>query len=714
MATRCRRLLLGSALAALASVTPSRASAQQLYANIDAETTVSSVRFEVQDAPLLATRSLRDRIATEGPGALAGVQSFFSWLPLVNRPQPPRFDPVTLQRDVVRLRRHYRQSGYPRAAVDYTLRHDPVANSVEVILEIVPGVPTTVGSVRLVGPLPADTGILEMGSLELRLTRAVGSRLGSDQVDGLATAARGWVTERGYPFPRIDVVVEEEGDTLAPGVLVNLDPGRRATVGNIRVEGAERLGEETVRRQLLLEPGAAYSSHLVDESAENLVNLDLVQLALVEPESSPAFDSAVDLRIQVLEGTPRLIRGKLGYSDAQGVLSEVSWAHRDLLGGGRTLDLALTAETGLWSLDASPLRRYGGSASLSTPAIFGPRTSWITRVFAENADGPRELARSLGADGTVLYRRGSERLLSIQYEVALKDIVEFRGGGLGTLGFLEVLRFAQESVEGTALKTALTVSASWGARDDINPTQGWTVRGAAVLGGVDPWSDSQYARLDGSALVLRELWGGGPRVLLQGRAGRVVPFGRSGPGADPLQTYLRLSDAVFTEGGTRGVRGWDTDLLGPKVPELDFVVEGDSVGIIPRARYAALGGLARLAGSAELQLPLPVGSGRHYALLFADGGRVWTPDDRFLAEDGLPVLAIDEDPGYSVGGGLSMATSLGPIRLMVGYKLNPTELDLRNPLAVGQEVLTGDGDIENVPVVPGRRWRFHLGIGQVF
>ena len=164
------------------------------------------------------------------------------------------------------------------------------------------------------------------------------------------------------------------------------------------------------------------------------------------------------------------------------------------------------------------------------------------------------------------------------------------------------------------------------------------------------------------------------------------------------------------------MRGWATDLLGPKIPALDIEAVGDSVSVTPRGQYVALGGLARWDGSVELQLPLGFLQGRHYGLLFLDAGRVWTPDSRFLDPDtGFPLLSSDDGAGYAAGGGLSFRTPVGAIRLMAGYKLNPTPLDVRDPLAVGEALLSvGSAWQEAAPASAWRRWRIHLDIGTVF
>jgi outer membrane translocation and assembly module TamA len=96
-----------------------------------------------------------------------------------------------------------------------------------------------------------------------------------------------------------------------------------------------------------------------------------------------------------------------------------------------------------------------------------------------------------------------------------------------------------------------------------------------------------------------------------------------------------------------------------------------------------IGGNSLLAFSSELRVPL---RGRLEGVTFLDGGNVW-------ANAGGVQLA---DLRYAAGGGLRYQTPVGPVRLDVGYQLNPIPGLLVN------------GDPQT------RRWRVHFSVGQAF
>jgi outer membrane protein assembly factor BamA len=166
---------------------------------------------------------------------------------------------------------------------------------------------------------------------------------------------------------------------------------------------------------------------------------------------------------------------------------------------------------------------------------------------------------------------------------------------------------------------------------------------------------------------------------------------------------------LFTTGGTRDVRGWGSQLVGPKLPAVSVISEGGQAQTIAE-RYAPVGGLARLLGSVEAQLPLPGFGDAWQSFLFFDSGRVWTPDSRFALNAG----ELDQG-GYfaSIGAGLGYETVVGAIEFAVGYKLNPSALDLRPPQGVLKALEEGR-PLSSVPPESRRRLHLHFSIGSSF
>ena len=136
----------------------------------------------------------------------------------------------------------------------------------------------------------------------------------------------------------------------------------------------------------------------------------------------------------------------------------------------------------------------------------------------------------------------------------------------------------------------------------------------------------------------------------------------------------------MTAGGTNDVRGWGDRKLGPKVPDVEANIEGTDT-VLTADRYAPIGALARITGSVELRFPAPGFSPGWRGHVFLDGGRVWTPDDRFSQS---PLLPEGAPSAFPPALGLSYQTPVGALGLSMAYKLNPSLLDERDPNDVTQ------------------------------
>jgi outer membrane protein insertion porin family/translocation and assembly module TamA len=104
-----------------------------------------------------------------------------------------------------------------------------------------------------------------------------------------------------------------------------------------------------------------------------------------------------------------------------------------------------------------------------------------------------------------------------------------------------------------------------------------------------------------------------------------------------------------------------------------------------------IGGNTMAALSSELRVPI---KGNFGGVLFIDAGNVWATDSGDAFTDTESVSAADLR--YSAGLGLRYQTPIGPVRLDLGYQLNPI-----------------DGLIIN-GAEQARPWRLHFSIGQAF
>lgn len=711
---------LGLVVAPWASGAAAPLAAQAPLFLVDGETEVASVGFRFPEGRTLDPGLLRGQLSLKGTGFGYRVRSLLGVLPLVSSPTRERFSPPSLFRDVVRLERFYRTEGFRDPSVDYEVVLDTASNSVDVTFVVREGTPVVLDTVAvrdssgspLASALPPE---LDEAWTELlrELADVRGERLGASLRARLGDRVTGWLRDRGYPFPRLatDTVTAEGGVRLD----LDVDPGARMRVGTVDVEGNRRLAPPVLRREVPLRVGDWFSRARLAEGQSELMGLDMVRLATTRVEPDSASPDRVRVGIRVTEGALHLLSGRVGYGLRSGISSDLSWSHRDFLGGARTLELSGLARTGLLAPRASVARRYGLSLTLRQPWLFDHRVEGTLRPFVEYRDDLRDESVQFGGEASALFRRGPRRNVSIRYSLTSRRIIAAGPGALLGQGgdILDVLA-GVDTLNLDRRTSSLGAVGRWARAPspEPEPRPDWTVFASLEAAGPAGLSTVEYGKIVAEATGRLPLGSG---VSVQGRvgAGRVFPLGVSVPaadGSDRLETYLKLRDAVLTAGGAQDVRGWGSELLGPKIPDVQAV---DGRADVASARYVPLGGLARWTASLQLELPFPFLGRPHGLHTFVDAGRVWTPDARFLPT-AEPILPDQLGARVRVGTGLgvSIGTPVGPVQLDLGFKVNPSTLDLRDPGEVGQALVEGR-PVAEVPARPLRRWHLHLSIGGI-
>jgi len=686
---------------------------------VNAETEVGSVEFRFPQGQTLEAGLLRDQLAMAGPGLGQRVQEWVDFLPLVPDPGLQRFHPPELLRDRRRLLDHYREAGFPQVQVEYEAKLDTASNALGITYIIREGSPRLLDSLvvqdsdgeELDAVLPASLGGQWKAFLE-QLRENQGRRLSRSLQIRLQDQVGNWLKDRGYPFPRITGAVEDEEDTVR--FRVSVEAGRRSRIARIDLEGNGSLHRSVLAREIPLAEGDRFSQAKLAEGERELMGLDMVRFASGQVVQGPA-DSLVAVRVRVQEGLPRLVSTQLGYTSRSGISADASWTHRSFLEGARVLEVSTTARTGFLGPEESTAKRYGVSVLLRQPYFFHRRVAAMTRPFTEFRDDLRDRSLEAGVENSLLFERGRGRTLALRYSLTFRDILDPRAGG--TIGqdqaLVDVLR-SLDTLNLDRRTSSLALSAQWGPHGSPEPEAwNWQVHSTAEVAGPPGLSNVEYGKLvaEASAGTAVLPW---LRVALRAGFGRVLPYGVSVPapdGSDRLEVYLKLRDATLTAGGSGDVRGWGNELLGPKLP--DFRIRDGQEASVRAGRYIPLGGLARWTGSVQLEFPFPFLGWPHGTHLFLDGGRVWTPDGRFLptAEPLVPGQ-VRARARYGAGLGVSFSTPVGPIQLDLGYKLNPSPLDLRSPGAVAR-ALGAEESLESVPEDAFRRWHLHFSIGRV-
>ncbi|MFB6285677.1 MAG: POTRA domain-containing protein, partial [Candidatus Bipolaricaulia bacterium] len=375
---------------------------------------MQAISFRFADRPTFETSRLRKQIATSAPGFLDRLRNTFAFLPGV-QPRTFSFDPVTLQKDVVRLRRFYKQNGFLNPQVDYPASQlDTTQNQIHVIFTIQEGPVLTVRNLDVLnatGTADVGTVLSEQVQASWRTFRRENVRIQGRYTDlersRLENDIQSWFRNRGFAFANVQSSAEVDTSQSTVDVRFRVDPGPRTVVSEIQIDGNTSVSESVVRRELPFTVGSRFSASEVERGRQRLSTLDIFRVALSELPAQPR-DSTVVVRYRVREAAPRSLSGQIGYGTQSGFTLEGSWKHRNFYGNVRTLTVELTADTGY--PEAPPAfipdfmvrppsqrlrRRFRAEVTLQQPYLFAdPLSGSIAPFIQERVNPDRALAPS--------------------------------------------------------------------------------------------------------------------------------------------------------------------------------------------------------------------------------------------------------------------------------------------------------------------------------
>lgn len=536
----------------------------------------------------------------------------------------PAFDPVSFRSDLERLQALYRSAGYYHAVITHDVELPADGDDVTAVVYVDEGKPVLVTDVAI--EITGDHIPEEpYAKVTGNFPLEAGDVFEEAEYDRARALLRTAWRDQGYA--RVVVTktarVDVRNDTAT--VHYTVDSGAPAVFDATTINGLTTVEPEVVEREIAWTRGEPFREKKLDETRKRLESLRLFRTVRLKEDDSRSRE--VDIDVDLVEAPKREIRFGVGYSTEDGPRGLAAWRDYDFYGGAR--QLGFTARI-------SQLRR--SIAADFVQPHFPSQTSRFRLVFAQEQYDEDTY--------TLNQTRGSPR---VEW-----DIVP----GLAAYGFYRaeldllsgVRRPVRERIPGAAPDTSILsgfgFGLDWNATDDLlDPTRGWILSGSvepvgSVLGGdVDFW-----------------------RAIIEGRMYQPLVFGLIGAmrlrlgGAEPTDgaKLLPLFERFYA-GGINSVRGYARRRVGPL------------------AEDEPIGGHSLVETSIELRRAITDDIG---AAIFVDGGQV------SLQSFDFPF----GDLQYGTGFGLRYRSPVGPIRVDLGFPLEPRGDDARWQiyLSVGQ------------------------------
>ncbi|HEX5581461.1 MAG TPA: BamA/TamA family outer membrane protein, partial [Gemmatimonadaceae bacterium] len=668
-------------------------------------------------------------------------------------------DREELARDVLRIRVFYWQRGYRSAQVD-TIVAPRGDDAVALTFLVKEGAPTVVDSVVVTG---ADS-ILSAGERRRLVLLAPGEPLSLVALDSSLLRVRNALWDEGYADARIDTSIVVDTAARAASVTIATDPRWRARVGRVSVRGLERLAPMTVRNSLTIEEGDVYRVGELLRSQRNLYESNLFRSAMFDVTGEDSIKSVV---FTVREGDIQSVRLSGGFSTVDYVQVEGRYTHRNFLGNARRFQLsgavgnlfasALEDEFIFKRIpddelggDRSPflLPTWQSSIELRQPWFRSPRNTITVGAFASRRATPNVVVdRGQGVTATFNRQLAPRANLGGSYRfevtrVQAGDVYFCVNFGVCDPATIEAVSAPQR------LSPVGLVGTIDRADSPLSPTRGYNLRVDVEHASSFTASDFRYNRASADGALYRPVGGGVLAGHLRLGWARALASSAEALGIPDLNDQGTLHPRKrFYAGGSRSVRGFGENQLGPRVLTIapsklrKLVVTEGVNGAPPDTSFACPPStpiqqcdLSAAGLSDDDFFPRPVGATalaeasveyrrrlwkQLVGAVFVDGA-ILSPGRTGLVEFEGSFMAVT--PGI----GVRYISPVGPIRVDIGY--NPstsealpvlTQVEVNDQLQLVQVIGTGTPQNpqqrEYRPFTSFlRRLTLHLSIGEAF
>lgn len=581
---------------------------------------------------------LRDQIKLSTPG-------WFTWYS-----KSDQYSKQKLAGDIEALRSFYLNRGFLEMRVESTqVSISPDKKDIYITVNIIEGQKFTVAGIKLDG---------EMLGREKELQDLVTLKQGDAYSGEKMNETTRKITERmgvfGYAFANVNASPDINREKNEVTFTIFVDPGKRVYVRRINIGGNDRTRDEVIRREFRQFESSWYEGDKIKLSRDRLGRLGFFTDTNVDTLEVAGAPDQVDLNVNVVEKPTGNVMIGAGFSSSEKLTLTGSINQANAFGTGNNIGISVNTS-----------RVYRTIAIQHTnPYFTEDGVSKTTEVFLRTSRPPLYLN---DIDYRVVTKGGN-----VSFGVPFTEFDRvFLGAGVedttvdtfanSPSRYREFVHNANQSGAfdplsatdgvGNAHTIAFPLTAAW-QRDNrdsaLIPTKGRYRRANLE---VSPAGTSTYYRTTYQDQYFLPLNMSNSATLALN--GEINYGGALGDNAYPIfKNYFA--------GGIGTVRGYQAGSL---------AVSARSRGLGDTRFNLPIGGSARLIMNAELQMPFP-GTGVDRSLrwfTFLDAGQVFSP------EDGQKISL--SDLRYSTGLGLSWISPVGPLKISLGYPINPQSFD---------------------------------------
>lgn len=147
--------------------------------------------------------------------------------------------------------------------------------------------------------------------------------------------------EQGYAFAQVDApVAYEAADAAVLDLSFHVTAGVKVKIGDIHVEGLQRVHESLVRKRLLLHTGDFYKPSAIEAARRDLLGMNVFGQVSVQVGSKADDSGGVPVTFKMRERLRHAISLSAEFSSDLGGSGGATWTDRNVFGNAETLSFA--------------------------------------------------------------------------------------------------------------------------------------------------------------------------------------------------------------------------------------------------------------------------------------------------------------------------------------------------------------------------------------
>lgn len=548
------------------------------------------------------------------------------------------YDPERVETDRDLVRRHYINNGYPDARVtDVAANLNTAQTAYTLTFAIDEGEAVTFASPKV----EAEVAGVEPAKLVTATKVTPGKPYSQEQIDKSVETISERLAESGHPFARVRPRIQRAAGAGPATVVFRIEQGKPLYIERIEITGNTRTKDHVIRRELKLSEGDPVNAFLLERAVKRLKALGFFKSVDIKHTPGSAPDR-VRLTFAVVEEETGNLSFGGGYSTTEGIIGDISWTERNLLGNGQYLRLKL----------AGSQTRLQADIGFTEPRFLDTNVSAGFDLFYKDVDFSQQASyksQKAGGDIRLGFPIADKMTLGVNYTFVRNTLYDV--GPNASAAIREAVA-EQNPYNTSSVGSSLTYD---GRDSKKRPTQGvyYTIaQDVAGLGG-----DVRFVRSTGD---FRAYYPVAESVTFMGRVSGGIIDGWGGQD-------VRLLD-LFYKGGDM-VRGFATAGIGPR----------DTLS----ANKDALGGRMYLATTAETLFDIP-GVPKDLGIrgaVFADAGSLFGTNKTAAALPGI--AGTSPQLRASAGVGLIWDSPIGGLRADYAIPLVSQPFDKLQPFSFG-------------------------------